>query len=61
MPEKHPGLNGSEGIDVLNPEQGLAVKADERVLSEGFYKFIPRSSEALAVASVAVSGPRILA
>ena len=29
------GLSGSRGIDVPNSEQGLAVKADERVVSEG--------------------------
>ena len=29
------GLSGSQGIDMPNSEQGLAVKADERVLSEG--------------------------
>jgi hypothetical protein len=29
------GLSGSQGIDMPNSQQGLAVKADERVLSEG--------------------------
>ena|ERR1051325_9911972 len=29
------GLSGSRRIDVPNSKQGLAVKADERVLSEG--------------------------
>jgi hypothetical protein len=29
------GLSGSQGIDTPNSVQGLAVKPDERVLSEG--------------------------
>jgi hypothetical protein len=29
------GLSGNQGIDMPNSEQELAVKADERVLSEG--------------------------
>jgi hypothetical protein len=29
------GLSGSQGVDMPNSEQWLAVKADERVLSEG--------------------------
>jgi hypothetical protein len=29
------GLSGSQGIDIPNSVQGLAVKADERVVSEG--------------------------